>query len=202
MVEQPAAATLREVQVRARVEYDPPTVGVNNVLLVTRHRRHDTGACGRRMRGGYAPMRASVLGLGRAVLVSNDDQVPLENADERTRTSTWLPRHGPEPCASTNSATSAGSRAKISHRSNLGPAPPCRRRTAGNLRLLASNALCEPPSSRGLGRRPLTAVTRVRIPLAVLILAALEPCGSTLRSVACMPSSKLGPLCWAGAHVQ
>ena len=29
------------------------------------------------------------------------------NADERTRTSTWLPRHGPEPCASTNSATSA-----------------------------------------------------------------------------------------------
>jgi hypothetical protein len=107
MVEQPAAATLREVQVRARVEYDPPTVGVNNVLLVTRHRRHDTGACGRRMRGGYAPMRASVLGLGRAVLVSNDDQVPLENADERTRTSTQLPGHGPEPCASTNSATSA-----------------------------------------------------------------------------------------------
>jgi hypothetical protein len=57
MVEQLAAATLREVQVRARVEYDPPTVGVNNVLLVTRHRCHDTGACGRRMRGGYTPMR-------------------------------------------------------------------------------------------------------------------------------------------------
>ena len=30
----------------------------------------------------------------------------------------------------------------------------------------------EPPSSRGLGRRPLTAVTRVRIPLAVLQKAA------------------------------
>ena len=29
------------------------------------------------------------------------------DADERTRTSTWFPRHGPEPCASTNSATSA-----------------------------------------------------------------------------------------------
>ncbi len=35
--------------------------------------------------------------------------------------------------------------------------------------LLASVELqCAPPSSRGLGRRPLTAVTRVRIPLAVL----------------------------------
>ena len=30
------------------------------------------------------------------------------DADERTRTSTELPPHGPEPCASTNSATSAG----------------------------------------------------------------------------------------------
>ena len=29
------------------------------------------------------------------------------DADERTRTSTGSPRHGPEPCASTNSATSA-----------------------------------------------------------------------------------------------
>src|SRR5580692_9020663 len=29
------------------------------------------------------------------------------NADERTRTSTRFPGHGPEPCASTNSATSA-----------------------------------------------------------------------------------------------
>jgi hypothetical protein len=39
------------------------------------------------------------------------------NADERTRTSTWFPRHGPEPCASTNSATSACRwEAKISHR--------------------------------------------------------------------------------------
>jgi hypothetical protein len=39
-------------------------------------------------------------------------------ADERTRTSTWSPRHGPEPCASTNSATSANEReAKIAHAS-------------------------------------------------------------------------------------
>src|SRR6266480_4286379 len=29
------------------------------------------------------------------------------SADERTRTSTGFPPHGPEPCASTNSATSA-----------------------------------------------------------------------------------------------
>jgi transposase InsO family protein len=46
--------------------------------------------------------------------------VPRHNsdADERTRTSTWFPRHGPEPCASTNSATSANEReAKIAHAS-------------------------------------------------------------------------------------
>ncbi len=45
--------------------------------------------------------------------------------------------------------------------------------------LLASALESAPPSSRGLGRRPLTAVTRVRIPLAVLILTVVEPCGST-----------------------
>src|SRR5206468_347495 len=33
----------------------------------------------------------------------------FQDADERTRTSTKLPPHGPEPCASTNSATSADS---------------------------------------------------------------------------------------------
>jgi hypothetical protein len=36
-------------------------------------------------------------------------------ADERTRTSTGLLRHGPEPCASTNSATSASWTPTISH---------------------------------------------------------------------------------------
>jgi hypothetical protein len=35
--------------------------------------------------------------------------------------------------------------------------------------LIASTGLFAPPSSRGLGRRPLTAVTRVRIPLAVSV---------------------------------
>jgi hypothetical protein len=47
----------------------------------------------RQLRTG--PPLANVLVRGRT------------NADERTRTSTGLPRHGPEPCASTNSATSA-----------------------------------------------------------------------------------------------
>jgi hypothetical protein len=58
-------------------------------------------------------------------------------------------------------------RAKISH-------PPPRRRVrrgrpgAGRAWRFASlEPAYEPPSSRGLGRRPLTAVTRVRIPLAV-----------------------------------
>jgi hypothetical protein len=36
------------------------------------------------------------------------DFAASSHADERTRTSTELPPHGPEPCASTNSATSAG----------------------------------------------------------------------------------------------
>ncbi len=69
VVEQPVAAALGEVQVRAGVEYDPPTVGVNSVLFVTLHGCHDTGACGRRMRGAYAPTRATILGLERVVLV-------------------------------------------------------------------------------------------------------------------------------------
>ena len=33
--------------------------------------------------------------------------ISVFGAEERTRTSTELPPHGPEPCASTNSATSA-----------------------------------------------------------------------------------------------
>src|SRR5271170_1866946 len=58
---------------------------------------------------GHAPTLART---GTAAVV-----LAPENADERTRTSTWFPRHGPEPCASTNSATSAcREKAKISHR--------------------------------------------------------------------------------------
>ena len=51
------------------------------------------------------------------------------DADERTRTSTELPPHGPEPCASTNSATSAGERATIPHGRGRGV-----RRPSGSLR--------------------------------------------------------------------
>jgi hypothetical protein len=55
----------------------------------------------------------------------HDDHWVLENADERTRTSTGLPRHGPEPCASTNSATSARRREDIvvAKASSAGRAP-------------------------------------------------------------------------------
>jgi hypothetical protein len=109
------------------------------------------------------------------------------NADERTRTSTWLPRHGPEPCASTNSATSACREAS----EDIAPCSPVSGRSCAGLSrrwmpafaspeslpalLLASVPQSEPPSSRGLGRRPLTAVTRVRIPLAVSIVRR-RPC--------------------------
>jgi hypothetical protein len=41
---------------------------------------------------------------------NNPFEGSLADADERTRTSTQLPGHGPEPCASTNSATSAWGR--------------------------------------------------------------------------------------------
>ena len=101
------------------------------------------------------------------------------DADERTRTSTDLRPHGPEPCASTNSATSARQRrAKISHaltRSAAAVAGSSRALCAGQPRaflvrgsLLASSRSSAPLSSRGLGRRPLMAETRVRIPVAVL----------------------------------
>jgi hypothetical protein len=48
-----------------------------------------------------------------------------------------------------------------------------------------------PPSSRGLGRRPLTAVTRVRIPLAVSRKLALE-CG--IRDCSCSRLARTPPL--------
>ena len=44
---------------------------------------------------------------GPARAASAPFPAPSRHADERTRTSTRLPGHGPEPCASTNSATSA-----------------------------------------------------------------------------------------------
>jgi hypothetical protein len=106
-----------------------------------------------------------------------------ENADERTRTSTGLPRHGPEPCASTNSATSAcgcedsadETCGRDMRRPGAGGSAP---RSGGRgsacattrvRALLASGPTdLAPLSSRGLGRRPLMAETRVRIPVAVL----------------------------------
>jgi hypothetical protein len=119
-------------------------------------------------------------------------------ADERTRTSTQLPGHGPEPCASTNSATSAWwvtrryrtgvRRAALSDSCHLRPSGSGHAAAASLSRdgpppgvaLIASAASSNaPPSSRGLGRRPLTAVTRVRIPLAVLSRKALR-CGAFL----------------------
>ena len=102
-----------------------------------------------------------------------------QSADERTRTSTDLHPHGPEPCASTNSATSACRVSEHSAPALAGSAPPAlaalraRRREPKSARiaLLASGGHCAPLSSRGLGRRPLMAETRVRIPVAVLELA-------------------------------
>src|SRR3546814_17943471 len=65
---------------------------------------------------------------------------------ERTRTSTGLHPQTPEACASTNSATSAW----VAEHSDL--------RVDSRLRL-ATFLVPLPPSSRGLGRCPLTAET-------------------------------------------
>jgi hypothetical protein len=65
------------------------------------------------------PLPRRTLCKGRLLVTSAQRALfagPSLDADERTRTSTQLPGHGPEPCASTNSATSAwGWAAKISH---------------------------------------------------------------------------------------
>src|ERR1700751_662098 len=97
-----------------------------------------------------------------------------QNADERTRTSTDLHPHGPEPCASTNSATSASGRERTyrTRRAALGRLVSTARpaRAGGPEGAFASLGARQiaPLSSRGLGRRPLMAETRVRIPVAVL----------------------------------
>src|SRR6188472_906297 len=69
----------------------------------------------------------------------------------------------PEACAYTNFATSAGPVERSEWRRFVRPAATG---WAGG-RLLPCRAV-SPPSSRGLGRRPLTAETGVRIPVAVL----------------------------------
>jgi hypothetical protein len=101
------------------------------------------------------------------------------NADERTRTSTESPPHGPEPCASTNSATSARAGPNIAHlRETGGRTSSCpssfydehpQSRAWEQVRFASLGPAGHAPlSSRGLGRRPLMAETRVRIPVAVL----------------------------------
>ena len=97
------------------------------------------------------------------------------SADERTRTSTSLHSRRPERRASTNSATSAGAPATLATRARgCGRERPREARRRGRSSCLQPDpfatlvADCAPLSSRGLGRRPLTAETGVRIPVAVL----------------------------------
>ena len=107
----------------------------------------------------------------------NVDQLVARNADERTRTSTSVSSRRPERRASANSATSAGApnlSDRLSARSLRRPRSPSRRPLVGGRRGPRYAALpllpwhgATPLSSRGLGRRPLTAETGVRIPVAV-----------------------------------
>jgi hypothetical protein len=100
-------------------------------------------------------------------------QAPVASASdaaERTRTSKGFPPHGPEPCVSTNFTTAAGapnSTSAGSERSGASLRRATRQASACAGWLLCSQST-PPLSSRGLGRRPLTAETRVRIPVAVL----------------------------------
>src|SRR4051812_45299421 len=89
------------------------------------------------------------------------------HAAERTRTSKGFPPHGPEPCASTrfrHSREDAEVSKSFAPRATVSPPlPPVRLAPTDHATLDGA-----PLSSRGLGRRPLTAETRVRIPVAVL----------------------------------
>ena len=72
-------------------------------------------------------MRSEPRPQGSSVAGSPQHQGHLCYADERTRTSTELPPHGPEPCASTNSATSARERIPNIAHPRAGAARPGRR---------------------------------------------------------------------------
>jgi hypothetical protein len=91
-------------------------------------------------------------------------------ADERTRTSTSVSSRRPERRASTNSATSAGA-VNLSVRRRRPASTDVRARMAAAPGRRSAPLLpwqpVAPLSSRGLGRRPLTAETGVRIPVAV-----------------------------------
>ena len=161
---------------------DPlPGTQLSNIRVDRRTGRTDPRADARsqpQLPAAHARLSASPM--SRDICLGCPDT--QHNADERTRTSTWLPRHGPEPCASTNSATSARRwPAKIAHGTTdepwVGPVSSGQRPGAAWADTCSGRfasldpADCAPLSSRGLGRRPLMAETRVRIPVAVLTKA-------------------------------
>ena len=61
-------------------------------------------------------------------------------------------------------------------------------KSACRLRLIYCFTL--PRSSRGLGRRPFTAVTRVQIPYAVLFYFLMEPIAQSVRAPGCGPGGR------------
>ena len=92
------------------------------------------------------------------------------DAAERSRTSTGSRPHGPEPCASTSSATAARSRQFTAYEPPAPrrlPSPSCDPRLAPPPAVSLKCPASSPLSSRGLGRRILSPETGVRIPVAV-----------------------------------
>ena len=107
-----AMGTQRRARGRSELDLDCKRGGsVGPVRTWCRWRWRDTGSgIGIRSRVHRCQSGATlarVMPQALRTVITPPNLPGVANADERTRTSTWFPRHGPEPCASTNSATSA-----------------------------------------------------------------------------------------------
>ena len=114
-------------------------------------------------------LRLCDRGAGGRRRSKHDGPRTATDADERTRTSTSVSSRRPERRASTNSATSASAStlAFVAPASARRAFVRCPNATKDSTSFATVGARRAPLSSRGLGRRPLTAETGVRIPVAV-----------------------------------
>jgi hypothetical protein len=89
VIEQPRAATLGQVQMRAGVEHNPPAIRIDDALLLTLHRRHDT-------RWGRWPKSfGTIPGPFRDLPVARGDATCPRNGFVKPRIS--MPEEGLEP---------------------------------------------------------------------------------------------------------
>ena len=106
--------------------------------------------------------------------------------------STHAPRR--DPYASTSRTANAAAQHAAPREQRSRSRGPCAPEASGaDLRRPLQSPAAEPPSSRGLGRRPLTAETGVRIPVAVLTKALQMAGFRPLRSPARQSARQLDP---------